>query len=296
MAKRTNLVGDVSARLLDLAAYWVQTPSDYDVLMAKVLNTSWALDHMPVLSMRGHSSERFTTYTTGKPPAPVPITSIPGQDDHILFTKFEFGQPGGKLVLCPGRCEAKMDPKQTKGGVRCVCEGTECEYKCTIPQFKTDQTTRLGRRGLVAIKYPPEIFHAQWTWGGGDNPRPTLPLPPPPTPSPQPSAPPPSHEIKPLPTARLPHLEAMTRSISLPPSRTITPMPSSSPLVIRIPRMSSTQSLSSAGPSMTRRTRSATATPPLEASQESSESKKRTFADLTGAIWPKRQRSEKDKE
>jgi len=274
LANNATVVSEVSAKLLDLVAYWVQTFSDYDILIPKVMTCDWAKEHMPVLSRHGHNPARYTTFISGDPPAPIPITSAPGQDDHILFTKFNFGQPGGRVVLCHERCDQEVLPKQTKAGVRMECVG--CGSKCTIPQFKTTQTTPLERHAFVAVKYPQDQYPAVWG----------------------PSKKGDSKLIQPPPKATrsqavLLHSPAMMKqTTSLPTTIAPTTTPkSSSPsfrIRIRIPATRSTPSLSLPGPLGAEGIRSATATPPPPSPQETPNPRKRSIAELRSEIMQQR--------
>ena len=305
LSKQTNIVGEVSAKLVDLAAYWVQTLSGYETIMAKVLSTSWAADHMPVISRRGHDPSRFTNFVAKNHQSPAPLASTPGQEDHILVTAFSLGQPGGKTVSCPGNCDWTLKVKPTASGVHFTCE--RCKFKCTTPKFKTDRSKTLEQKALVAVKFPPDSYLAEWKKyedveeSESDKSQPTSPfsrsITPPPV-STAPSNPPvQSRPIRPIPTIRLPPPEAIARSHSLPSSTTITPMSSSSSLRIRLPRMPSTPHLSLAGPSSTDGTSSGDVTPPpespLESPQERPPVRKRTAQEITRGIWEKRPRQDK---
>ena len=237
---------------------------------------------MPVLSMHGHNPARYTTYLSGDPPVPIPITSALGQDDHILITTFNLGQPGGKWVLCHSRCDQAVDARQTASGVRLTCRG--CKSRCTIPQFKTDEATPLGKPGLVAVAFPPDQYHVQWG------------VPPPPQEIPSIAIIPPPPRETPRTTILPPPPDAMTRrSISLPSSTTVTPRSSSSSLRIRIPPTASTSGRSPVGRSGRGGTRSTTATPPPPSPQEQTESRKRSPVELAlRDIWQKRQKRGED--
>ncbi|KAF9642917.1 hypothetical protein BDM02DRAFT_3132771 [Thelephora ganbajun] len=270
LANNTTVVSKVSARLLDLVAYWVQTLSDYNVLMAKAMTCDWAKEHMPVLSRQGNDPTCHTTYTSGNPPAPVPITPAPSQDDHILYTKFSLGQPKGMTVLC--------------------------HLRCTIAKFSTDMATPLGRQVLVAVKYPLEQFPTQWE----------LPKPGPfnvttatvatheaTTP---PAILPPRHRLAahPPPPDMMAWLTSLPSTTATTPTVTpaITPKPLSS-LRIWIPRMASTPSLFLAGASGEGGTHSTTATPPPPSPQEPPKPRKRTLSKLKTEMMQKRKRYSK---
>ncbi|KAF9646686.1 hypothetical protein BDM02DRAFT_3188658 [Thelephora ganbajun] len=64
LANNTTVVSKVSARLLDLVAYWVQTLSDYNVLVAKAMTCDWAKEHMPHPSPSPPHLVKTTTSST----------------------------------------------------------------------------------------------------------------------------------------------------------------------------------------------------------------------------------------
>lgn len=326
MAKPTTLVGEVAVPVLDLAANWVQTLSDYDVLIAKLITRKWAKDHMPVLSRHGHNPARFTTYHSSHPLVQTPTPSMPVQDDHILFTEFSLGQPGGKFIE-HGQCAWGTTPKPTATGVRIACN--RCKARCTVPKFTTDPTTPLGAQALVAIKYPQVLYIAEWTMTKVAGSQVTLPhdtatppsgptLPfhkvkrlrttqPPPaevitrskslpssTPPPIttliPNAPLPPHKP---PTTHLIHPKVAAQTTSLPSSTIITPKSSSSSLYTQLSRVPSTQNFLPTAPSATGESHSTAETPkPL---QESSKHQKKNFAEIANALLQPQQKAKKDK-
>jgi hypothetical protein len=106
-----------------------------------------------VLSRRGHDPSRYTCFTSTEKPC-VDVAS--GKDDHILYTRFDLGQPGGRIVRCFGGCEKGMASKPSRNTVRLTCKG--CKYKTTVPAFKTSTETTLGRVSLVAVAYPQHLY------------------------------------------------------------------------------------------------------------------------------------------
>jgi hypothetical protein len=267
---------------------------------------------MPVLSRHGHDLSRYTTYS---PTAPTPIstTSIP-DNDHILFTKFDLGQPAGMVVLCPFRCNQEITSRQTEKGVRLRCR--KCQSRVTIPQFKTGRDSPLRKHALVAVRFPqgqyPTVKWDRPSEEGEDKrdeeeeEEPEV-TPPPPkivvrssslpsktraTPTTTPTPPPPSRA-----TLRLPKLTV--RSTSLPSTTTVTPVvtprQSSSSLRIRIPARVATPNLSPAGPSGSGGIHSAAATPPPPSPHESPRPQKRSLIELARAM-PKRRRHQEGKD
>ena len=153
-------MGDVSEALLDVTAAWIQTLSDYDVLMARFIKHSWASNHLPILSQHGHDTTRFTTFFINNVPQPVPNAARADPNNHTLFTTFSMGSPAGMVVHCPITAHQGIGFKQTNKGVRVTCK--VCLSKCTIPQFKSDPSSPLKSEGLVAINYPPAQYAVQW--------------------------------------------------------------------------------------------------------------------------------------
>jgi hypothetical protein len=286
LAKDANLVGDVSGALLDVAAAWVQTLSDYDVLMARFIKGSWASNHLPILSRHGHNPTRFTTFFVGNVPQPVPDAARPDPNDHILFTTFSMGSPAGMVVRCPITAHQGIGFKQTSKGVRITCK--VCLSKCTIPQFRSDLDSPLKAEGLVAVNYPPSQYAAQWELSPQalqTNPK----IPRAETPTPET----PVREPKQGPTIHVSHPDVVARSSSLPSSTTITPRSSSSSLRIRIPPMRSTPDLGLPQSSRGDGSNSNNSTPPLPSPQDSLESRKRAFEASTSGIWVRQHRSKK---
>ena len=156
-------MSEVSSPLLAFLKYWAQTASDYDVLFAKTISARWAKAHRPVLSRRGHNPDRYTKYkrlVSKKVFEDVPITAPPGGDDHILITKFNLGESCGLAVQCPLQCSWKVNSTTHATTTRLEC--SKCGARATIPQFKTDQSTVLGRASLVAVRFPQAAMFVTW--------------------------------------------------------------------------------------------------------------------------------------
>ena len=152
LANETMVVGMVAPTLLDFIAYWVQTPSSYDAIFSKVIPPQWAQVHQPVLSRHGHIEKRFTKYQGPEPSAPLPP---PPPNDHILYTKFSFGQPRGLLSPCYKRCHRGTSSKQVGNAIHIFCDG--CLDDWWVPAYRTGDSTSLGH-GLVAVPYPQAIY------------------------------------------------------------------------------------------------------------------------------------------
>jgi len=282
LANDTTVVGTVAPTLLDFIAYWVQSPSTYDAIFSKAIPPQWAQVHQPVLSRHGHVERRFTKYKGPEPSTPPPP---PPANDHILYTKFSFGQPRGLLSPCYRRCGRGTDSKQAGNSVHLTCNG--CFEEWWVPTYRTEDSTPLGH-GLVAVPYPQGIYPRQTlnrnerhqpestrvqkqsrgasskgkhtmggpTKGGSSKVKPTNTKT-----THRPTLPTNATLHPPLP-------EAMGRSNSLPITST-TANPRSSRLSIRLPpRPTSTSGLSVQGLSPSDGSRSATATPPPPSPQE----------------------------
>ncbi|KAF9789555.1 hypothetical protein BJ322DRAFT_1177906 [Thelephora terrestris] len=312
------LTGEVAPVLLPLISDWVQTSSDYDVLIAKSVQAGWAHRNHPVLSRRGHDPSRYTKFTSTEEPH----VMASGKDDHILYTRFDLGQPGGRIVRCFRGCEKGIGAKPGKNTVRIKCDGS----------FRSSTETTLGRFSLVAVAYPQELYptpHWNPTNTENDQAGPSMltPAPPPATPTPPPErstctsqepAPPPSPPLQS--TLRPPRLDPMVRSISLPSmtsTESTTPMQRRLPTIripprplrqgsptIRIPSQPLGQGSLTAVESRRAGTRSATATPPEPQSATTTPPKPQKrpqskspepetepwMSDLVSRMWQKKRR------
>ena len=175
---------------------------------------------MPILSRRGHDPRCYSAYTFGDPPITVPIPFPQDGNDHILYTKFSFGQPGGRLVACNVGCGQGVAYKQTAAAVRLKCNG--CRSRATIEQYTTDRTTTLGRKALVAVGYPQgQLPIHQWEPNNDDASNTTIPAPG--VDISQHSLPPSQKGKRTSSTTHPPPPEAITRSSSLPLPSTVGP-------------------------------------------------------------------------
>lgn len=325
-ATNTTITSEVAPVLLPLISDWVQTSSDYDVLIAKSVQAGWAHRNHPVLSRRGHDPSRYTKFTSTEEPH----VMASGKDDHILYTRFDLGQPGGRIVRCFRGCEKGIGAKPGKNTVRIKCDG--CKYRTTIPAFRSSTETTLGRFSLVAVAYPQELYptpHWNPTNTENDQAGPSMltPAPPPATPTPPPErstctsqepVPPPSPPLQS--TLRPPRLDPMVRSISLPSmtsTESTTPMQRRLPTIripprplrqgsptIRIPSRPLGQGSLTAVESRRAGTRSATATPPEPRSATATPPKPQKrpqskspepetepwMSDLVSRMWQKKRR------
>jgi hypothetical protein len=211
--------------MVDFAARWVQSPSDYDFLIASTLKTSWVAAHGPVLSTHDHG--------------------------HILYTRFSLSEPGGNVVVCHRNCVRGLEYRPGKNNVTFTCQ--DCKSRCKTPIIKTDETTVLGREALINTVYPQAQYPTEWRFlpspDEANNPQPSFPL------VVQPQAAPKDKvrtkiratTTKKVRAASTPNIktsvasghlappEMITRAASLPGSSTSTATPSSSSLKIRLP-------------------------------------------------------------
>jgi len=67
LSNNATIFGEVAAPLVDFAARWAQSPSDYDFIVSATLNTEWASKHHPVLSRADHSHFVYTQYRRWEP-------------------------------------------------------------------------------------------------------------------------------------------------------------------------------------------------------------------------------------
>ena len=266
----------VAPKLMEFIAYWVQSPSSYHAIFSKVIPPEWARTHQPILSQHGHAEYRFTRFKGPDLPASLPP---PPRDDHVLYTKFSFGQPRGLLSPCYRPCNRGTSSKQQGKAVHMACDG--CLDRWWVPTYWTEHSS-LGH-GLVAVRYPQEVYPL--SLGDRDSkfrPSEAAPTQKQPkgkstkgrqtksrTPRSRTTPAIKSHPASPPNMALHPPLpEVMSRSSSLPITSS-SANPSPRPLTIRIhPRSISTSELSAHMPSSSGGSRSTTATPPPPSPQE----------------------------
>lgn len=113
----------------------MQTPSDFDVLIANTIPADWAQVHRPVLST--------------------------GPDSHHLYTRLDITEPNGQLIWCSNDCGAENLYTSMSGtDVRVDCKG--CNKYCLVPTVKTDSSSILTQRSLIKVKYPQPKARAHW--------------------------------------------------------------------------------------------------------------------------------------
>jgi len=277
LANNTTVVGTVAPKLMEFIAYWVQSPS-YRAIFSKVIPPEWAWTHQPILSQHGHAERRFTRF---KGPELLATLPPPPRDDHVLYTKFSFGQPRGLLSPCYRLCNQGTSSKQLGKAVHMTCDG--CLDRWWVPTYWTEPSS-LGH-GLVTVRYPQDIYPLSL---GDRNSRhcPSKAAPTQKQPkgkstkgrtsrnrTPRSHASPAikSHPASPTSVSLHPPLpEVVNHSSSQPiASSSASPPPSPRPLTIRtLPHSISTSELSAQMPSLSGGSRSTTATPPPPSPQE----------------------------
>ena len=116
----------------------MQTPSDYDTLVAKTMTPEWVEQHQPVISRRG-------------PPGGI----------HTTYVKKQAKKPNGKIVLCHRRCNQPLIHRLGATNIRFEC--LECRSRCSVPLPEIDNHSTLGRKNLVKTRYPIEQCPGNWT-------------------------------------------------------------------------------------------------------------------------------------
>ena len=138
-ANKTTVVSQITAKLLDFAVHWTQTPSDYDVLVAKTMTAEWAQMHLPVLSQGG---------------------------EHHLYTAYSHIEPEGKPVICHSSgcgVENRVWEMLRPGTCRIRC--LECRSTAVAKRIaELDTKTVLGRREFLKVHYPLEPARLQWRY------------------------------------------------------------------------------------------------------------------------------------
>ena len=128
------MVSDVSSVVADFVSAWVQTNSDYDVLVGKTISSTWATKHQPVLSTRS---------------------------GHVLYTGYNPIEPEGKLIKCPLACGRGFRTDSSKHSMKVTC--LACGYHCLIRKTtKKDPGDKLRKEGLVKVKFPRELLSVDW--------------------------------------------------------------------------------------------------------------------------------------
>ena len=263
------MVGDVGTTITQFVTRWVQTPSNYDTLVATTMHKDWVHKHQPVISQ----------HSTG----------------HQLYDRFSVERPKGMPVVCHRReCKQIIQYRIHSDEVRMACPG--CLSTTRIPKILPDRDNILSNVGIVRVEYPPRDYPAQW-WFPQDGPLNELARPPAKTIQIETRRPkeknkaPPWFGYRPCLKGHLPvpfdhRSSQMSCSISLntllTPTPTLQPVPSSSSLRVTVPPRNPAITRSQSTPSM--RNQSATPTPPPQSPYEQSPTAsegKRALAEVT---------------
>ncbi|KAF9781505.1 hypothetical protein BJ322DRAFT_1022918 [Thelephora terrestris] len=148
------LTGEVTPVLLPLISDWVQTSSDYEVLIAKPVPAGWAHRNHPVLFRHGHDPSCYNKFKSTEKPC---VNVTLGKDDHILHIWFNLSQPGVRIVRCFCGCEKGIDSKPAKN----------TDY-CPSIQFIDRNSTGKVFTGCSGIPAGP-ISYPHWDPTNADN-------------------------------------------------------------------------------------------------------------------------------
>ena len=133
--------------LTDFVALWVQTPSDYDVLVARTMRGDWARKHRPVVTRN---------------------------NVHTLYTGYHVTEPNGEVVVCHRGCGIESRTWEVKAKeVVITCQ--MCQSQCTIDKLASNMGTLLGSRLLVKTPYPQRQARTIWSFLGVPGQRKTVP-------------------------------------------------------------------------------------------------------------------------
>ena len=134
--------------LAEFVARWVQSPSDYDVIVAGTLAAAWVGEHLPVISRRSVG--------------------------HTLYTKATYKQPGGHVVLCPRNCGVLLKVKPRAKKIQFICP--KCDSRATVDMPPSpDTSTILGKASIIKTQFPQTPYPiGEWKCGGPGT-TPTLP-------------------------------------------------------------------------------------------------------------------------
>ena len=136
-ANKATVVSQIMARLADFVIHWAQTPSDYDVLIAKTMTAEWAQEHLPVLSRGG---------------------------EHFLYTSYLAIESLGMPVRCPrSACGVENRVWDQLGPGKYLVRCLDCWSTALIKEIvPLDTKTPLGRHELIKVKYPLEQAWIDW--------------------------------------------------------------------------------------------------------------------------------------
>jgi hypothetical protein len=136
-SNEVTLVGSIGAPLLDFAAAWAESNSDYDFIIARTFPPSWCSLHRPVISLRSPAS-------------------------HWVYSGIDPLEPDGLPVRCHRGCGLhNLDPCQTSRKVKITCRS--CHSTCEVGVTEVSSRTALGRREILKVAFPPPDAETNWT-------------------------------------------------------------------------------------------------------------------------------------
>jgi hypothetical protein len=136
-ANSSTLVSRIMTTVTEFTITWVQTPSDYDFLVARTMRSDWAAMNLPVISRRGV---------------------------HHLYTGYHSAEPNGEMIKCPYDCGIENRGWDVGKGkdVKVVCR--RCKGSCTFAKVNLDARSLLGNRGIFKVGFPPPQRRITWTY------------------------------------------------------------------------------------------------------------------------------------
>jgi hypothetical protein len=147
--------------LTEFTIAWVQTPSDYDFLIARTVRDDWAAMNLPVISRRGV---------------------------HHLYTGYHVTEPNGAVLICPYDCGIENRNWDSTKKKQIIVKCRRCKGSCSFRRVELDSKALLGSRRIIKVDFPPPQITIIWTYPP-DAPtvvKPVRKLPPrPPRPTPQ---------------------------------------------------------------------------------------------------------------
>ena len=110
---------------------WIQSPSDYNSIVAAKFSVDWANFHQPVILTHKHG--------------------------HEVYIKFHYEKPEDKVYYCPSGCARNFKPWfSTQSSVCLTC--LQCgKYRATIGRG-IPPGPPLGLKSLIRTKFPRELL------------------------------------------------------------------------------------------------------------------------------------------
>ena len=136
-ANKSTLVSRIMTTLTEFTIAWVQSPSEYDFLIARTVRDDWAAMNLPVISQRG---------------------------THHLYTGYHVMEPAGQVLICPYDCSIENRNWDSTKKKDILIECRRCKGSCTLPRVELDSKTLLGSRRIIKVKFPPPRIAIPWTF------------------------------------------------------------------------------------------------------------------------------------